>query len=101
MRLANAAIATSGDYRRWITIDGRRISHTVDPRSGQPLQGPLACVTVISPVCADADAYATALMVLGAEAGYEHARRLGLDALFVARFGDGLRSTGTGVFASA
>ncbi len=101
VELRNAAIATSGDYRRWTRIDGRRISHTMDPRSGQPLHGSLAWVTVISPVCADADAYATALMVLGEEAGYEHARLLGLDALFVARAGDGLRSTGTGCFACA
>jgi len=101
VELGDAAIATSGDYRHWREIEGQRISHTMDPRTGQPLQRALASVTVIAPVCADADAYATALMVLGAEAGHECARRLGLDAFFVSRAGDGLRATGTGSFSSA
>jgi thiamine biosynthesis lipoprotein len=101
VELGDTAIATSGDYRHWIEIDGQRISHTMDPRAGSPLRGALACVTVISPLCVDADAYATALMVLGEEAGHELARRLGLDALFVARVGDRLRATGTGFFEGA
>jgi len=98
VELGDAAIATSGDYRQGIEIGGLRISHAMDPRAGRPLRGALACVTVIAPVCADADAYATALMVLGEEAGQERARCLGLDALFVSRCGDGLRASGTGVF---
>lgn len=101
VELGDAAIATSGDYRHRIEIDGKRISHTMDARTGHPLRNTLCSVTVISPVCADADAYATALMVLGEEAGHEHARRLGLDALFVARAGDRLRATGTGFFGDA
>lgn len=98
VELGDAAIATSGDYRHWIEIDGQRISHTVDPRAGRPLQSTLASVTVIAPVCADADAYATALMVLGDQDGHACARRLGLDAFFVSRAGDGFRATGTGCF---
>ena len=98
VELGDAAIATSGDYRHWIEIDSQRISHTMDPRAGRPLQGTLASVTVIAPVCADADAYATALMVLGEQAGQECARRLGLDAFFVSRVGDGLRAAGIGCF---
>jgi thiamine biosynthesis lipoprotein len=98
VELGDAAIASSGDYRHWLEIDGKRISHTMDPRAGQPLRGALAAVTVIAPVCADADAYATALMVLGPQAGHECARRLGLEALFVARVGDGLQASGTGSF---
>ncbi len=100
VELRDAAIATSGDYRRSIMIDGERISHTMDPRRGIPLQGTLASVTVISALCADADAYATALMVLGVEAGFEQARRLGIHACFVARVGDGIHVTGTGFFGS-
>ena len=96
--LGDAAIATSGDYRHWREIEGQRISHTIDPRTGRPLQGTLAAVTVIAPACADADAYATALMVLGEEAGPACARQLGLDALFVCRAGAGLRTRGTGFF---
>jgi thiamine biosynthesis lipoprotein len=98
VELCDAAIATSGDYRHWIEIDGQRISHTMDPRAGCPVKGALAGVTVIAPVCMDADAHATALMVLGEDAGQEYARRIGLSALFVSRGDDGLRATGTGCF---
>jgi len=101
IEIGDAAIATSGDYRHWTAIDGERISHTMDPRTGAPLRGSVASVTVIAPTCADADAYATALMVLGAEAGRDHAQRRGLDALFVAREGDELHTTGTGFFDGA
>ncbi len=98
IELGDAAVATSGDYRHWVQVGDRRISHTMDPRSGAPLQGPLASVTVLSPRCMDADAYATALMVLGEAAGHQHARNHGLDALFVVRGDDGLRAFGTGFF---
>lgn len=98
IELADAAVATSGDYRHWAVVDGRRVSHTMDPRSGAPLQGGLASVTVVAAHCVDADAYATALMVLGEDDGRALARRLGLDALFVARGGTGLRTSGAGFF---
>ncbi len=98
VELGDAAIATSGDYRHWTGTDGERISHTMDPRTGAPLRTALASVTVIAPVCADADAYATAMMVLGPQAGADLARQLSLDALFVTREDTGLRKTGTGCF---
>jgi len=101
IELQDAAVATSGDYRHWARVDGERVSHTMDPRTGAPLRGALASVTVVAPRCMDADAYATALMVLGEEAGSAHAQRAGLDALFVARQGDGIRVRGTGCFAGA
>ncbi|WP_043345380.1 FAD:protein FMN transferase [Cupriavidus basilensis] len=101
IELSNAAIATSGDYRHWADIDGVRISHTMDPRTGAPLRSSVASVTVIAPTCADADAYATALLVLGAQAGRDYAQRRRLDALFVVRDGDALRTIGTGYFANA
>ncbi|RYE41062.1 MAG: FAD:protein FMN transferase [Hyphomicrobiales bacterium] len=97
LELDDAAIATSGDYRHWREVDGARISHTMDPRTGAPLRGAVASVTVIAPTCADADAYATALMVLGEHAGCEHARQHALDALFVMREGNGFRALGTGL----
>jgi len=100
IELGDAAIATSGDYRQWRVVDGERVSHTMDPRIGAPLRGAVASVTVIAPTCTDADAYATALMVLGAEAGRELAMRRGLDALVVTREREGLRKVGTGLFAS-
>jgi len=99
IELADAAIATSGDYRRWADVGGARISHTMDPRTGAPLAGGMASVTVVAKTCADADAYATALMVLGAQAGPDYARQRGLDVLFIVRDGEALRTIGTGCFA--
>lgn len=91
MELNDAAIATSGDYRHWVEIDGKRYAHTMDPRSGQPLSNGLAAVTVLMPTCMLADAWATALMVLGEQDGVALAREKGIDALFVLREGDQLR----------
>ncbi|MBO3053969.1 FAD:protein FMN transferase [Burkholderia pseudomallei] len=99
--LVDAAVATSGDYRHWADFGGERLSHTMGPRAGAPLRGDIASVTVVAPTCTDADAYATALMVLGAQAGRAHAERHGLDALFVVRDGDALRTIGCGAFADA
>jgi len=99
IELGDAAVATSGDYRHWYAVDGARISHTMDPRTGMPLRTSLASVTVVASRCMDADAYATALTVLGDTDGPALAQRLGLDALFVAREGERLRAAGTGFFA--
>ena len=85
LTLQDAAVATSGDYRHWVTVQGRDLSHTMDPARGAPLLAPPASVTVIAPTCAEADAWATALMVKGVEAGADVARKAGLDALFLAR----------------
>lgn len=64
--LHGLAIATSGDYRRFrIDADGRRVSHTIDPRHGRPVQHALASVSVLHRSAMWADAWATALMVLG------------------------------------
>lgn len=85
LALQDAAVATSGDYRHWVTVQGRSLSHTMDPRRGAPLLESPASVTVIAPTCAEADAWATALMVLGQEAGATRAAALGLNALFLSR----------------
>ncbi|MEJ5895484.1 FAD:protein FMN transferase [Aquabacterium sp. G14] len=85
LALQDAAVATSGDYRHWVTVQGRRMSHTMDPRRGAPLLSSPASVTVVAPTCAGADAWATALMVLGPEAGTALADRQGLSALFLMR----------------
>lgn len=99
IELEDAAIATSGDYRHWKRFGDGRISHTMDPRSGTPLCNGVASVTVAAPDCTTADALATALMVLGPEAGRAYAKRSSLDALIVSREGDALRTLGTGCFA--
>ncbi|HTM76248.1 MAG TPA: FAD:protein FMN transferase [Devosia sp.] len=88
LALHDAAVATSGDYRHWFVVGGRRLSHTMDPHRGAPLMTSPASVTVVARTCAEADAWATALMVLGSEAGVKLARRLGLDALFLLREGE-------------
>ncbi len=85
LALQDAAVATSGDYRHWVEVRGRRLSHTMDPRRGAPLLAPPASVTVVARTCAEADAWATALMVLGPVAGVRLAGRLDLDALFLMR----------------
>jgi FAD:protein FMN transferase len=91
IELNDAAIATSGDYRHWVDIDGKRYAHTMDPRSGQPLSNTLAAVTVLMSTCVLADAWATALLVLGEKDGVALAREKGIDALFVVRENDNLR----------
>jgi thiamine biosynthesis lipoprotein len=97
LSLQDAAVATSGDYRHWVEVQGRRLSHTMDPVRGRPLQGSPASVTVVARTCAEADAWATALMVLGPEKGAALARSRGLDALFLLRDqGDDIRSQGIG-----
>lgn len=99
MELADTAIATSGDYRRWVDVGGRRYSHTMDSATQQPAASDLAAVTVLAPTCMLADAWATALLVLGSRAGARMSRELGMDALFMLRDGGTLREVwipGTG-----
>ena len=87
--LTDAALATSGDYRNYYEQDGRRISHTIDARTGRPIAHTLASVTVVHPKCMTADALATAINVLGPAAGEALARRAGLAVLLVVRRPDG------------
>jgi len=93
-------VSTSGDYRDFRITDGRRFSHTIDPRSGLPVEHGLASVTVLHESTMLADAYATALMVLGPEAGLELAERLGLAALLLVRSDEdgGFREIATASF---
>ena len=85
VELRDLAMATSGDYRNYYEQDGRRISHTIDPRTGQPITHALASVTVLHPDAAHADALATALDVLGPEAGYHFANAHSIAAYFIVR----------------
>ncbi len=87
--LADAAMATSGDYRNFWVEDGLRYSHTIDPRTGRPVRHRLASVTVIEPTCMRADGLATALMALGEEEGFRKAQDLEVAALFQIRGPDG------------
>ena len=83
IRVPEGAVATSGHYRRYSEIEGRRYSHILDPRTGWPVADP-ASVTVIAPSALEADALATAISVLGLEAGLAlAAARPGVEALVV------------------
>ena len=77
-------------------VQGRRLSHTMDPARGAPLIASPASVTVVARTCAEADAWATALMVKGSLEGAMLARRCNLNALFIDREGDHLRETRVG-----
>lgn len=85
--LADMALATSGDYRNYREIDGRRLSHIIDPRSGRPVTHRVASATVLHPECVTADGLATAMMVLG-EAGIALAESNGWAVLLLVRDGD-------------
>lgn len=96
--LREMAIATSGDYRNYVEKDGRRYSHTIDPRTGRPIDHNLASVSVIAASAMHADALATAIMVLGPEQGYRLALEEGLAVQLVIRSGDGFRMVATPPF---
>lgn len=93
--LEDYAMATSGDYRNYYEEDGRRISHTIDPRSGLPVSHNLASATVFHEQCMMADAYATAMMVLGVDEGHRLAEELKLAVIFLVREDDGTFSERT------
>jgi thiamine biosynthesis lipoprotein len=63
--LTNRAMATSGNYRKFYMKDGLRYPHTIDPATGYPVQHSLMSVTVLAPNCTNADAFATAFLVMG------------------------------------
>jgi thiamine biosynthesis lipoprotein len=92
LTLSDRGMATSGDYRNYYEQDGVRISHTIDPRDGRPIRHALASVTVLHPEAMYADAWATALDVLGPEAGFDLARERGMAAYFIVR-GEGATFT--------
>jgi thiamine biosynthesis lipoprotein len=91
MELSAAAIATSGDYRHWRELHGQTVSHTMSAAAKAPLTDAVASVSVIASHCMLADAWATALMVAGPQAGPALALARGIDALFILRDSAGLR----------
>lgn len=84
-RVVNGALATSGNYRnRYVLDDGRTVHHTLDPRTGLPATTEVLSATVWAPDCQSADGWATALMVMGSEAGLAAVEaRPGLEAWLV------------------
>jgi FAD:protein FMN transferase len=83
LELQDVSVATSGDYRHWVEVGGHRLSHTMDPHLGMPLRQSAGSVTVIAKDCMSADAWATAMMVMGEDRGLPLAEKLGLSVLFL------------------
>lgn len=82
--LHDLSVATSGDYRRWLDAGGQRHAHTLDPRSGRPVANGVRSVTVLHQSCMLADAWATALTVLGPTDGMALAEAQGLAVQMIA-----------------
>lgn len=99
--LEDAALATSGDYRNYFQENGQRFSHTIDPRTGTPIQNTLASVSVIAENCMLADAWATAINVLGPDQGMEFAASNDLDVLLIIREEDRFVTQHSGRFSTA
>ncbi|MDN6180234.1 MAG: FAD:protein FMN transferase [Halomonas subglaciescola] len=97
--LGNMSVATSGDYRNYFEQDGQRFSHTIDPRTGRPITHSLASVTVVHPSNAWADAWATAMTVLGDKDGMALALAQDLSVLMLIRDDDGWTSLASPAFA--
>ena len=93
LALHGLSVATSGDYRRYFERDGQRVAHTIDPRTGMPATHDLASVTVVHAHCMAADAWSTALTVLGPQVGLALAEQRGLAARFVQRGARGYGET--------
>lgn len=85
INITDIAVATSGDYRNYFEKDGVRYSHTIDPLTGKPIVHNLASVTVLTQSCAEADAWATAFSVMGAEQSLKLAEQLDIAVYMLVR----------------
>ena len=89
LQLRDLAMATSGDYRNYFEDEGVRYSHIIDPRTGRPITHNVASATVLHPIAAMADGYATALTVMEVGEGMAMAEENGIAALVIIKSGDG------------
>lgn len=97
VELANRSITTSGEYRHYFERDGKRYSHTIDPRTAHPIESS-GSVAVVGDSSAEIDAWATALNVLGPEAGLALAERESLPVMYVVVEGEALRARESSMF---
>lgn len=91
LNLNDQAIATSGDYRNFFDNGGQRYSHSIDPRTGQPVNHELASVSVVADSTMAADALSTALMVLGPDEAMEFAQKHQVAAYMILKSGTALK----------
>ncbi len=96
--ITDIAVATSGDYRNFFEHNGVRFSHTIDPRTGRPITHKLASVTILRHTTMEADALATALMVLGPERGFQLAEQQQMAALFIVKSDGGFVEKSTSAY---
>ncbi len=87
LEVSGLAIATSGDYRDYFELAGKRYAHTIDPATGWPADNTLASVTVLAPTALAADGYATAIMVLGPDKGMAWAEKHHAPVFMILRTG--------------
>ena len=85
LAVKDIAIATSGDYRNYYELDGERYSHSIDPKTGSPVEHSLASVTILDETCARADALATAMLVMGFNKAKGFAEKNGVKAYLIVR----------------
>jgi thiamine biosynthesis lipoprotein len=100
IELQDLAVATSGDYRRYLAVGDARLAHSMDARRAAPVNNAVASVTVLANSCMHADAWATALLVAGPGEGLALAQRMGLEVLLLLRRAEGLVEMGLGRFGS-
>ena len=81
--ISDRGMATSGNYRNYREENGKKFAHTIDPRTGYPVQHSLLSATVVADACAKADAYATAFMTAGLEKAKEICRENDIEAYFI------------------
>lgn len=98
LSLSDHAIATSGDYRNYFEVDGVRYSHTIDPATGRPITHKLVSVTVVADTAARADAWATALNVLGPEKGMQVAEKEQLAVYMIIKNDTGFTESQSSLF---
>lgn len=85
-------ISTSGSYRNYYELNGKRLTHVIDPQTGRPIEHNLVSVTVIAPTALEADGWDTGLMVLGTEKAKEVVRREGLAVYMIIKEGEGFKT---------
>jgi thiamine biosynthesis lipoprotein len=100
LELTDCAVSTSGNYRNFFEVGGQQYSHVLDARSGRPIRHDLTSVTVIAATALQADAWATALLILGENEGLKLAEREHVAALFLTGRGDEFGQTASAAFAA-
>jgi thiamine biosynthesis lipoprotein len=98
LSVSDVGVATSGDYRNFFMLGGQRYSHLIDPRTGWPIRHDVVSVTVVHPSTMLADAWATALIILGSDAGMALAEARQLAVYMISRDGDELTGQATDAF---